>query len=53
MQAGNHEEKYAISDKRAREFARSFYTAVVEYCATHQEEYENWINVYEKKEIEK
>ena len=48
MQAGNQEENYKISDKRASEFARSFYTAVAEYCATHKEEFENWINSNEK-----
>jgi len=48
MQAGNQEENLEISDRYAREFARSFYTAVAEYCATHNEEFENWINSNEK-----
>lgn len=53
MQVGNQEESIKISDKRAREFARSFYTAIAEYCAAHNEEFDNWIKANENRGIEK
>jgi hypothetical protein len=53
MHVGNQEESIKISDKRAREFARSFYTAIAEYCAAHNEEFDNWIKANENRGIEK
>ena len=33
-----------ISDRQAVAFARSFYLAVAQFVATHEKEYQEWLN---------
>lgn len=33
-----------ISSQQAVAFARSFYSAVAQYVATHEKEYQEWLN---------